>query len=163
MTHVYSLGTSGTKIFRFHYDLSTASVVVGSTSDAYGTVIANLHSLIPGAEHIRINRAAMCAVTAVAGADGSTTYLSLFVQKNAGNNVRFGAADCDIAVSGGAVAIGTQASEVGITTQTVEHYTFSGATAKTLNLVLAAKGAATGTSTTGLLEIVVELEYTCSR
>lgn len=152
--------TNGRKIFRFQYDLSSASIAVGSTSDAYGTLIANLHSLVPGAEHVRINRVAMCAVTALAGLDGSTSALALFVQKNAGNNVRFGSSsDVDVAVSGGATAIGTQASDVGITTQTVEHYTFTGATAKTLKLIIAAKGAATGTSATGTVEILVELEY----
>jgi hypothetical protein len=163
MSHVYNIGTSGQQVFRFQVDLSVTTPDTGTTSDATGTVLATLSSLIPGAEYVRVVEAGICAVTAGANLGNATT-LNVFLQKNGGNNVEISSSGGVLltASSGGAIAIGTQDQEIGDTAVAKKHLVFTGVTAKTLKLVLA-KSQAFSASPSGLIEIAVVLEYVKSK
>ncbi len=160
---IYNLETSGLQVFRFQVDLSVTTPATGTTSDATGTVVATLSSLIPGAEYVRVVEAGMCAITAGANLGNATT-LNLFLQKNGGNNVEISSSGgvALTASSGGAIAVGTQDQEIGDTVVTKKHLLFTGVTAKTLKLVLA-KSQAFSASPSGLIEIAVVLEYIKAR
>jgi hypothetical protein len=147
------------KLFRFQVDLSTTTPGTGTTSDANGTVLANLHSLIPGAEFVRVYRAGICAVTAGANLGNATT-LNLYLQKNGGNNVEIPSSGgvALTASAGGAITVGTEDTEIGDIAVTKEYVRFTGTTTKTLSLVLA-KSQAFSASPSGLVEIAVIIEY----
>ena len=147
------------KIFRYQVDLATTTPDTGTTSDATGTVLATLSSLIPGAEWVRVHEAGICAVTAGANLGNGTT-LSVFLQKNGGNNAEIpsGGSLALTASSGGVIVVGVQDQEIGDTAIAKKYMRFTGATAKTLKLVIA-KSQAFSSSPSGLIEVAVVLEY----
>lgn len=156
-----ALVASNKSLLRFFVDLSTTEVPVGSTSDALGLVLANIPSSngFAGAEKLRVTFGGIKAVTAIAGAT-SVTGLFVGLQKNGGNNVQIpSSGDLSLTVTAGATAIGTRDEELCNEIAAKIHTRFSGTSVETYKLVLFATGAATvpGT-TTGLVEVVVEVE-----
>jgi hypothetical protein len=160
MVYYPSLVASNKALLRFQTDLATTAVPVGSTSDALGLVLCNIHSAFPGAEVLRVTLAGIKTVTAIAGA-GSTTALTAFLQKNGGNNVSIpSSGDCSIASISSTKAAGTRDLEIGENATTKIFMRHSGADTESFKLVLAATGAATVPGTTsGIVEVCIEVEF----
>ena len=160
---VPGLIASNKMLLRFQVDLSKTVVPTGTTSDTNGLVLATLSSVIPNAEVLRVKLAGIKAVTAVSGVDTSAK-LHAFLQKNGANNVNIpSSGDLSLTASGGAIAVGSRDIELGEEIGTKIFIRHSGANLESLKLVLGvSSGAATTTAAAGVIEVVVEVEFTGS-
>lgn len=161
MVFFNGLVASNKVIRRFQVDLSQTAVPVGTTGDTNGLLLNNLLREFPGAEKVKVTYAGIKAVNACTIA-GSASALTVFLQKNGGNNVQIPSSGaCSISVSGNAIAAGTRDEEIGEDVATKTGLVFSGANTESLKLILGATTATTATSTdSGIVEIVVECEVT---
>jgi hypothetical protein len=161
--YVQSLLASNKMVLRFQVDLSKTVVPTGTTSDTTGLVLSTLSSIVPGAEILRVKLAGIKAVTAVSGIDTSAK-LNAFLQKNGGNNVNIpSSGDLSLTATAGAIAVGSRDIELGEEAVTKIFVRHSGANLESLKLVLGvSSGAATTTAAAGIIEVLVEVEFTGS-